>query len=739
MALAARVSPPAAEQFEKQRNGDFDWVLTVKPQAAPDSGEEKRLFFGCNLLPVLRYTDKDTSSKEELRSYTLLATPLEGDEEPVIDPPAAQETSMALAEAPRERLAPAKTGTKPLPAVRVEKYGSTVVGVRDGEDSYVPAVVSKMPAREVEGIEAIDKFEEDMEAFELAAGFKTTTSPSMGVTDIRSPKLPALSRAPVHRRGPKPAPQQERPSPSTSASKARSDRRPSPLDLLDSPKLKGEDKALAQASPRKTPSKTLASLQPLKPSVQSTKAPTVPASDLSGEAVAHRLEGQREARRSSQETSSQVVQDGGYKVDRRLGEKQQARVPTLFAQPKPHRPKPHPTGAWTAWATDGTSSEQGDDIDDKSNSDSPMEWIMDWKERDDNKRSTEGSDGEKRSTEHESDRDSKCSTEQDNDDASISDSTMEWIMGHANARLTTPTLTGRREKAERLGRLLRRLAEKESDENFKRSTRKVTDDDSMEVNTAPHNARLTPPTRTGEHEGAERLQRSSGPRRAKSTKALTLPRFELPGEAISRRKREEHEARRKAQEEEEQRRRQFKARPVRSAAAPSTVPRGTIASRARLNDTLFEKPTQQASPTQIKRASVVMGTQQAPPTQNKRASVVMGTQPRGRHLATSKADQAGPHASRVTSSSVGSTDKRSSVSLEEVQQQRVRGKGIFQRDSAFSQDRTKERRERETMARLAREEAAERSRQQSREWAEKQKRKRMTIGSVREVTTPREL
>lgn len=619
-------------------------MLTVKPPAASESSQGKKLFFGCNLLPVPAGSESDAPSKEKPRSYTLLATPLEGNEEPVVDSSAAEKSTMAMAEAPQERLAPAKTGAEPLPAVRVEECPLAAVNARDGNDSSVPAVVSRVPAKEVEGIEAIDQFEDEMEAFELAAGIKTAASPSMSVRDIRSPKVPALSPAPGPHRDRTPAPQPETSMPTANASGTRSGRRPSSMILLDSPKLRGEDKALAQASPKKTPSKTLASLQPPKPLARSTKAPTVAAFELPGEAVARRLKEQREARLASQWAQPQPVQDGGDKVAHRPGEKREARLSIQFAQAKPHSPNAKRASVLTT----GIASPERED---------------------------------------------------DSDDRGIPDHVLEILMAKHNARPTPPARSAHRDPSKPTTEV--------------RSENETMPDHVMENAMAKENTRLAPPTRNAQ---PDPTKSTSSLRRAKSMRAPTLPKFELPGEAISRRKREEQEARRKAEEEEERRRRQFKAKPIRSTAAPSTVPRGTVASRARLNGTVFEKPAQQASP-----------------TQNKRASVVMDTQPRGRHLTAATTDQVGPQVSRATSSSAGSTGKRSSVSLEEVQQQRVRGKDIFQRDSAFSQDRTKERRERETMARIAREEAAERSRQKSREWAEKQKRKRMTVGSMRDV------
>lgn len=64
---------------------------------------------------------------------------------------------------------------------------------------------------------------------------------------------------------------------------------------------------------------------------------------------------------------------------------------------------------------------------------------------------------------------------------------------------------------------------------------------------------------------------------------LAKPTFELPGEAISRRKREEREAKLRAEEAEERKKREFKARPVRHTIGPATLPRETVASRARQN------------------------------------------------------------------------------------------------------------------------------------------------------------
>ncbi|KAI0441261.1 hypothetical protein F4803DRAFT_428718 [Xylaria telfairii] len=216
-------------------------------------------------------------------------------------------------------------------------------------------------------------------------------------------------------------------------------------------------------------------------------------------------------------------------------------------------------------------------------------------------------------------------------------------------------------------------------------------------------------------------------RRSKSAKPPTRPTFELPGEAISRRKREEHQAQLKTQEEEERRRRAFKARPVPSHIAPTTVPRDTIASRARQNTaTLTENSVRGAIPN--KRPFTTAGPRSRPALSN----TINQAQHRGRGP---KTEQSPIHqTSRATSTSTNSlSGKRSSLSIEDVQMQRLRGHEIYQRDNSWNDTKMREKWERETLAKLAREEAAERSRQKSREWAEKQAKKRTTISSLRDV------
>jgi len=70
-----------------------------------------------------------------------------------------------------------------------------------------------------------------------------------------------------------------------------------------------------------------------------------------------------------------------------------------------------------------------------------------------------------------------------------------------------------------------------------------------------------------------------------------------------------------------------------------------------------------------------------------------------------------------------SAGQKLSVTREDVEQQKARGREVFARNKIEMEKLEKERKEKEDAARKARAEAAERGRQASREWAEKQKKK----------------
>lgn len=217
-------------------------------------------------------------------------------------------------------------------------------------------------------------------------------------------------------------------------------------------------------------------------------------------------------------------------------------------------------------------------------------------------------------------------------------------------------------------------------------------------------------------------------RRTKSARAPTRPTFELPGEAISRRKREEHQAQLKAQEEEERKRREFKARPHRTGGTPSSFPRDTAASRARQQN----KPSMAENAGHRPTGFSPNKGETFPNTRPPLSSTMNESQSRGRGISAepSIASQIVRAPSHASSTGSG---KRSVISAEDLEQQRLRGQVIYKKDNSFSEERMREKKEREALAKLAREEAAERSRQQSREWAAKQARKRMTISSLRDI------
>lgn len=218
--------------------------------------------------------------------------------------------------------------------------------------------------------------------------------------------------------------------------------------------------------------------------------------------------------------------------------------------------------------------------------------------------------------------------------------------------------------------------------------------------------------------------------KVKSAKPPTKPTFELPGEALSRKKREAHEARLKAQEEEERKRREFKAKPPRSSILPDFVPRETAASLARKNQ-IVRPESDNAAPGQQRNSISV----------NKRGSVVGAHRPSimAANLANISAPRApgpaspsqNPHARKVSTTSGPSMSglaMQRTVSASEVQLQRQRAKEIYMRDMKALEEMEKEKREREAAAKKSRLEAAERGRQASREWAEKQRAKKAAEG-----------
>lgn len=194
--------------------------------------------------------------------------------------------------------------------------------------------------------------------------------------------------------------------------------------------------------------------------------------------------------------------------------------------------------------------------------------------------------------------------------------------------------------------------------------------------------------------------------KVKSTKAPTRPTFELPGEALSRKKREAHEARLKAQEEEEKKRREFKAKPVRKSINPSMQPRQTTTSLARRSiiNPIDSEGTGEGLMVSKRRS--VIG---AP-----RSSLT------AHNLANTSATR-----TRVAAQGSGNTTAMSDGSQRSssAQAPKLSGRDIYKRDARALEGAERERKEKEAAAKKAREEAAEKGRQASREWAAKQRRK----------------
>lgn len=228
------------------------------------------------------------------------------------------------------------------------------------------------------------------------------------------------------------------------------------------------------------------------------------------------------------------------------------------------------------------------------------------------------------------------------------------------------------------------------------------------------------------HHAAALKALEAPPPKPRGSKTLPKPTFELPGDVISRRKREENEAKLRAQEEEQRKRREFKARPVRPTSTPSTLPRDTVASRARQAKIQEETAERQAaSSSKVKRLSLgIVRDEPTTPTLSKTEKK------RGRGSMMAIAEDI----NRAILTSMGSaTRSKNPLSLESMMTRlRPRSKEI-QPASDSASIMEKKCPERPMTAKAARDEAAERSRVASREWAERKRRKE---ASLKQMTGP---
>lgn len=210
----------------------------------------------------------------------------------------------------------------------------------------------------------------------------------------------------------------------------------------------------------------------------------------------------------------------------------------------------------------------------------------------------------------------------------------------------------------------------------------------------------------------------------RSSKPPTRPaNFELPGEALSRRKREAHEERLKAQEEEIRLRREFKAKRIRTSIAPGMLPRNTAATLPRRSQIgVKEAPLGGRSFTDnsLKRNSVIVGTH--------RPSILAGSQALSNTPASRSLSSIAPVANVSRKASASNTNGVTSKRESSIFDPRIKAKEVFNRGMVAHEDAEREKREREERARKSREEAAERGREASRKWAEQQLAKRVREG-----------
>ncbi|KAL6864441.1 hypothetical protein J3F83DRAFT_715730 [Trichoderma novae-zelandiae] len=206
------------------------------------------------------------------------------------------------------------------------------------------------------------------------------------------------------------------------------------------------------------------------------------------------------------------------------------------------------------------------------------------------------------------------------------------------------------------------------------------------------------------------------PPKPRSTKPLSKPTYELPGDTISRRKREETETKLRAEEEEQRKRREFKARPVKPASTPSTLPRDTVASRARQAKIQEEVAERQAASSQkVKRLS--LGLARDEPT-TPTISKAEKSRFRGSMMAAAESINRS-----ILSSMVNAARSKNPLSVDSMMTRlRPRAKEI-QDSASVKEKKSHDKLDRPMTAKAARDEAAERSRMASREWAERKRRK----------------
>ena len=218
-------------------------------------------------------------------------------------------------------------------------------------------------------------------------------------------------------------------------------------------------------------------------------------------------------------------------------------------------------------------------------------------------------------------------------------------------------------------------------------------------------------------------------RPTKSTKPPTQSKFELPGEAISRRLKEQREERLRREGGENVKQHVPKARPMRLSQAPVVkltattktridLAKGELVNKSKSTD---ETPKSTSAPRSTPKASIGAKKRSSSLSINKRTSAVQPTANSSARV-TRKPSLV---PSGAACNPATSCTSRAAPTAEDLALQKVKGKEVFGRTKAEIIEREKARKEKEEAAKRARAEAAERGRVASREWAEKQKQRKM--------------
>lgn len=212
---------------------------------------------------------------------------------------------------------------------------------------------------------------------------------------------------------------------------------------------------------------------------------------------------------------------------------------------------------------------------------------------------------------------------------------------------------------------------------------------------------------------------------SKSTKPLTRPTFELPGEAVARKLKAQREERLKRGEEEPVKKPTFKARPIRLSSAPVVKP--TLTSKARISMAKQDAGESAASNNRasITRPSVRSGSISIPNSTRRLSTASIPKRDAKVSSNGSNRVTSHPLPKVIKASTQAGELSRAELSALDLAQQRIRGKEIFNRAKVEQDERERAKKEREEAARKARADAAERGRIASREWAEKQRLKKL--------------